>query len=257
MKLVISDRDNANKFATIFHHMNTLTDMVQLIFSDKGLYLQAMDVAHVCLFELSIESTWFNAFKIDKEDQKTIAINISMFYKIINTKQENQAIELNYTGEPDKLLINFTSDIKGEHNKYFELPLVELDYQLLNVNNTECQAAFVIESKVFSTISDQLMIFDESINVYCDEEKIKLVADGLEGKMEVPIPIDQLEEYEIEENGRVNTWYSLKYFHKMASFHKIAEEVKLEFSGDFPMKMTYDLGGDSYLKFFLAPKIED
>ena len=98
---------------------------------------------------------------------------------------------------------------------------------------------------------------DDNLHLRRTLSIFNIVADGLEGKMEVPIPIDQLEEYEIEENGRVNVGFSLKYFHKMALFHKIAEEVKLEFSENFPMKVAYDLGDDSYLRFFLAPKVED
>ena len=257
MKLVISDRDKANKFTTIFHHFNTFTEHLQLMFLADKLYVQAMDTSHVCLIELSLDKTWFDKYEINSGDKSTIAISTMFFYKIVNTKQENQSIELSFEGDPDKLNIEFTSNVKGEYKKLFKLSLIELDCDTLNVPSTDYTAELVIGTKILNNMSDQLAIFDEVVNIVCTEEKIEFTAEGTEGQMMVPLHIDELEEYAIEEDGRVDISFSLAYFHKMCLFHKIADEVKLEFSEDYPVKMTYSLNEESHLSFWLAPKIAE
>ena len=80
---------------------------------------------------------------------------------------------------------------------------------------------------------------------------------GMVGEMLVNIPIDDLNEYSIVEGEVIDLKYSLNYIAKMCLTNKISNEVVFCISADYPMKIKYDLGDESSIVFYIAPKISD
>ena len=55
MYVSISKREDVGKFSCIFKHIGNLQELFKLVFTPEGITGQAMDSAHVCLFELKLE----------------------------------------------------------------------------------------------------------------------------------------------------------------------------------------------------------
>ena len=102
-----------------------------------------------------------------------------------------------------------------------------------------------------------MLAFGTDLNIKCSEERIDLVTDGIVGEMLVNIPIDDLNEYSIVEGDVIDLKYSLNYIAKMCLTNKLSSEVIFSISADYPMKINYDLGDDSSIVFYIAPKISD
>ena len=101
------------------------------------------------------------------------------------------------------------------------------------------------------------MSFGTDINFKCSEEKIDIIANGIMGEMLVNIPIEDLIEYSIVEGGIIDLKYSLSYIHKMCLTNKLSSDIQFSISDDRPIKIMYDLGDDSSLVFFMAPKMNE
>ena len=127
----------------------------------------------------------------------------------------------------------------------------------MNIPVVEYDAEFSISSKKICEIMSQMLSFGNDLNIKCSEEKIDLVADGMVGEMLVNIPIDDLNEYSIVEGEVIDLKYSLNYIAKMCLTNKISNEVVFCISADYPMKIKYDLGDESSIVFYIAPKISD
>ena len=108
-----------------------------------------------------------------------------------------------------------------------------------------------------SELISQLTLFGDTLDIKCSEETIDLIASGDIGKMLVNIPIDDLTEYGINEGEIIELSYSLNYIHKMCLTTKLATDVEFCISESYPMRIKYDLGEDSQIMFYLAPKIKD
>ena len=54
---------------------------------------------------------WFNEFSIEDSDMKMFGINSKTFYKILNTKTDEQQMEITYSGDSE-LNVKFTSNGK-------------------------------------------------------------------------------------------------------------------------------------------------
>ena len=71
MKIVINDPKKVSIFATIFRRLKDVAPDVNIdLYTDK-MYIQGMDDARVCLFELLLQSDWFEEYnnmkKVDIE----------------------------------------------------------------------------------------------------------------------------------------------------------------------------------------------
>ena len=256
MKFTITDLVNADKFAHIFQHLKNFADNINIDFLEDKVYIQGMDNAHISLYEINLDRSFFDEYVIDDNDSREIGINNVFLYKILNTRFPNQTIEISYEGDPDYLNIDFNSDVKDEFNKSFQLPLMELDIEKLHIPGIEYQADLVITTNVLTKMIDEFAIFDEKINIKCNDESINFKAVGIEGNMNVEMPIDDVEEYLLEEDGNMDVTYSIKNFQYMCGFNKLSDYIKMGFSDSQPMLISYEFG-DSFAKFYLAPSISE
>jgi len=186
----------------------------------------------------------------------SISVNIGMLYKVLNTREDEQTLEIELTKKnEDKIYLTFNG---GKTCKYFELPLVNIDQELLTTDTIkETDIDLTIEGKTFCDLINQLMIFDEVLTMTFSEEKIDMQSSGTDGSMKVNMKIDDIKEYAIAESTTLVQSYSLKYIHLMCQFNKLAGEINMGFSKDKPMSMKYDLLEESEVLIHLAPKIRD
>ena len=259
-QLTINDVSKADAFALIFQHMKLFTDQVLLMFSAEKLFIQAMDNAHVCVFEVALDAAWFTSYQFE-ENQSGISIGLlsSILFRILSARDKGQLLEIRYDNdEDDKLFIHFTGDNPSVFDKQFEMPLMDIDMELLDIPTLEYTAEFVLASANFANIINQMKMFGDNMDFQCSEEQIALSSNSLDtGKMSVQIKIDDLTEFSINEWETVSLSFSLAYMHHICMYNKIAKQVEIKLTNEFPMKMTYSLGENAYLMFYLAPKMAD
>jgi proliferating cell nuclear antigen len=265
MRLTITDKIKKDIFVTIFLCLKSFTNSVHIVFKPTHVYLQGMDKAHVCLYDIKVAAEWFTQYEFTDGglelggDAPAISINTATIHNVLSISQNNQTLVMHYQGDPEKLNIDFINDLqlKGEFSRFFEIPLVELDLQLLEIPTVEYDAEFTVSAKKMHEITSQLSLFGENMNIFCSEEMINISATGDAGKMMINIPIDDLNEFSISEGQEYKLNYSLNYVHKMCITTKLSQDISLSISESFPMKIAYDIGDGSSAVFYLAPKIVD
>ena len=131
---------------------------------------------------------------------------------------------------------------------------MEINIEKLHIPEIEYQADLIISTCVLTKMIDELAIFDEKININCNDEIIKFKATGVEGTMNVEIPIEDVDEYLLEEDGNMSVTYSIKQFQFMCDFNKLSGVVKMGISDSQPMLISYEFN-ESFAKFYLAPSI--
>lgn len=260
MKLVISDKTKKDLFVALFNIIKNCTNTLCVMIDNEKLFIQGMDKSHVCLFDTTLLKDWFDVFEKNTNDANEIYFDPHIFHTIISTKQDSCSIIIHYDNEPDSLnidLIANESKSKGDFNKFFKIPLINSEYQVMEIPNVEYDADFCISSKKICEISSQMLLFGCDLNIKCYEDKIDLLTNGIAGEMLVTIPIDDLTEYSIIEGEVINLTYSLSYVSKMCLTNKLSNEIQFFVSKDFPLKINYDLGNASFITFYIAPKLDD
>jgi len=260
MNVVISNSVKADTFTSMFQHMKAFTEQVNIMFEKDHMYLQSMDSARVSVFEYTLPSTWFDIYEHTNVSAIPIGINSTLLFRILNTREKNQNIVLGFDPDNcDKLLLSFTSDDKTLFDKHFEIPLLDLEYELMEIPVMECDAEFSIPSIKFANLVNQLRMFGDTVDIVCTEEKIELnsLSDGL-GKMVVNIDIEDLDSYSINEGDEMKISFSLAMLSNICAYHKVAKDMDIKLIKNFPMKIIYYLGSeDAKMTFYLAPKINE
>jgi DNA polymerase III sliding clamp (beta) subunit (PCNA family) len=101
-------------------------------------------------------------------------------------------------------------------------------------------------------------MFADTVSIECSEEKIVMSSKSNDqGKMFVEIDIDDVSGFAIDEGCELNLSFALTYLHNMCLYNKLAEDIELRFSQNYPMKVVYHLGTNASMSFYLAPKIDD
>jgi hypothetical protein len=103
----------------------------------------------------------------------------------------------------------------------------------------------------------QFTNFGQDLIIECTDKYVNFITKGDTANMRVNIPFDDLNSYSIIEGEGVTSSYNLMYISKMCITHKLTDDVELYLSNESPMKINYNLGEDSVLTIFIAPKVID
>jgi hypothetical protein len=284
MDFIISNKDKKELFVSLFQVLKNCSTITNCKFEPDFLHIQGMDKSHVCLYDVKITKNWFDKYNVLSEVKLSFDSNV--FHSIISTKSDNQ--DLIVKTEEDSLHIQFINkqldnileqqeqeqcekvkktkkkvgkkentqklNEKNDFKKLFKMPLVEYDYEEMNIPIVDYDAEFSFSSKLAADIFGQLSNFGTDINFICSEDSIHLTTTSISGEMCVQIPIDDLSSYSIVEGDKIILNYSLSYLNKMCMTNKISQEIEFCLSNDCPMKILYSLGEDSYIVFHMAPK---
>tara|TARA_B110000285_G_C15141191_1_gene630866 strand:- start:5936 stop:6727 length:792 start_codon:yes stop_codon:yes gene_type:complete len=263
MKLMIANKTRFAIFVSIFHNLSKFSDSINIYFTDERLYIQGMDNSHCSMFEIQILADWFTTYEC--EESVTIGITSSVLYRVLNTHDENQNVFMGCEKDGCNLNIQFknTKENQKSFPKEFEIPLMDIETELLHVPESEYEVTIKMPIKSFSTVVDQLSIFGDNMNVEINDEPLmNLSSNGHEGKMCVNMMsenMDCVDEFIITTGVNISLQYSLKYIQLFTNFSKVNKDVMLKMSNGIPMEVFFDLDESegSFARFFLAPRIDD
>jgi proliferating cell nuclear antigen PCNA len=202
---------------------------------------------------------WFSEY-ICLTDNK-VSVDSNHFAILMNYALKHNTLELKFEdeAEPDKLYINFLNgkDNKSSFDHFFELNLIDVEEDGLAIPDVDYEVDFTIESKKLVDVLSELNTIGQDLNVKCNQDVVELNANGESAKLKVNIPIDELNEYAIAEGEELNISFSLNHIYKMCCSTKLGLTTIVSLSSEYPMSLRYDLGDDSIVVFYVAPKVSD
>lgn len=258
MDIKINNLLKADVFSSLFQHIKLFTEHINITFSDEKMYLQTMDGSRVSIVEMNLPNSWFDEYTINNS-AVTMGVQANVLFKVLNCRDKDQTIHLDYEADSDKLYIHFTSENKQSFDKHFEINLIDLDVELLEIPSFDSNTDISVPSSYFAGIITQLQIFGDTIEFECSEEKVQLISHSVDsGKMKVDIDVDELTGYSITEGEVMKISFSLSRIHNICNYHKLSKEMDIILTNDYPMKIIYKLDEeDASMVFYLAPKIGD
>jgi len=285
MQLTIENKSKMEMFVALFQLLKNWGSHLNLHFEKTHLYIQSMDKSHICLSSITIKDKWFSSYSVD--NITNISLDTTNFATMMNYALKHSKMEIKFEDEvdPDKLFINLSSnngssiskdvievldlldakktkkikkkEVQNKFDHFFELGLIDVEQDILGIPDVEYDVDLIMKSDNFSELMSELMVFGSNLNIVCSEDILEFNASGDTGKLKVNIPIDDLNEYAISEGETLDISYSLNHIGKMCLSNKLGQYVSLSISSEYPMAMKYDLGDESTVAFYIAPKIAD
>lgn len=255
MRFSVSDKTKCKKFCSLFQLSSAICDDVNIHVSDEKIFIQGMDHAHVCLFELTLEKDWFQTFEMGKEEKSLVfGVKLKIFAKVLNCWKDKQIITIDNVTE-DKWRILFSSD---SIEKTFEMSLFDFDNQLLEIPDVDYDVDTTIRSNLVQELVSEMGEFGEIVEIRCSDDDIHFTTkqNSNETQVENKLNVDELESYSIVEEGSVCSEYSLQYLQNIVQFSRVSKEVEINISNDYPLRFTYSLGDNNKIRLWVSPRIE-
>ncbi|PSN63036.1 proliferating cell nuclear antigen [Corynespora cassiicola Philippines] len=226
--------------------------------NDSGIALQAMDNSHVALVSMLLKSEAFAVYRCDRNI--ALGINLGSLTKVLRAAQNDDELTIKAEDAPDVVNLLFESKA-DERLQEYEIKLMDIDQEHLGIPETDYAATVSMSATEFQRICRDLSALSESVTIECSKEGIKFSCTGDIGSGSVMLkPKAELEgknNIQIDLSEPVNLTFSLKYLVNFCKAGGLSDQVKLCLSTDVPLLVEYSMVSNSYLRFYLAPKIGD
>jgi len=232
--------------------------------SGNGMCLQAMDSSHVALVSLMLKSEGFENYRCDRN--LSLGINLASMSKILKCASNEDAITIRADDDADSVTFLFESP-KQDRTCDYEMKLMNLDTEHLGIPDTEYACVIKMPSAEFSRICRDLSILGDSVVICCTKDGARFSAKGDLGngniKLAQSASVDKEEEAVIVDmREAVTLTFSLRYLNFFTKAAPLSGQVSLSMSEDVPLMVEYkindkDSDNKGYVRYYLAPKIED
>eukprot|EP01088_Endostelium_zonatum_P017027 TRINITY_DN4842_c0_g1_i1.p1 TRINITY_DN4842_c0_g1~~TRINITY_DN4842_c0_g1_i1.p1 ORF type:complete len:280 (-),score=58.92 TRINITY_DN4842_c0_g1_i1:31-807(-) len=226
--------------------------------SEDGIALQAMDSAHVSLVAMSMEADNFSDYKCSKRMQ--LGVKIESMSKIL--KCAGNEDELTLTAQEGAGVMKFTFTGKNKESE-FELKLLQIESDSLTIPKTDYAVTISMSSAEFQRICRDMTILGETVVISADKEGVTFSTSGDIGKGSVLIKssegsVDDKEEAtKISIEEPVELTFALRYLNMFTKATGLSTSVSLQLSKDVPLVVQYSIADVGWVRYYLAPKIDD
>lgn len=250
----IKDLEKCEKFVSLFMNVKAFTDTISLIFQNDGLYIQGMDSAHISMYEIQFYREWFDSYDLCEESSYSIGLSTNIFSKVLATRPSTHTIFIDLKNQ-NSIHVKFEKDKKN--TKSFTIQLMDLDCEVMEIPDQEYSVTAVINAKEFKTQIDELAQFSDNVFIKCEKTYIEFTTKDDVCSFDNKLYTDTFQSYYV--NEETSAEFNLKYIQLFTKFIKMSDTIRMYLNNGIPIRFQYiiDKKTDSYIQFYLAPKISD
>lgn len=239
----------------------TLVDTISSFIEDgalkakpDGLELRAIEQSRVAMIDLFVSKDMCETYECD--DEVELKINFNDLSKFVRGSSGSEDVFLRYIAETNKLQVKF----KGKATRTFSIPLLEeVTCESIENVNLSSEVQIDLNTSVLSTAIKDADLVGEVVNFSLQQgnNQFSLEASSERGDLQI-----EFEEQPVrnDANGDVIATYSLDFLTKILKASTLSDNVKLEFSLNNPIILTFLVENDESngkVSYFLAPQVRE
>ena len=275
--------------------IDSIKDLVQdanMDCSNDGISIQSMDSSHVSLVSVHLNSNGLDHYRCDRA--QNLGFNSANLSKILKCANNEDIITLKADDAADNLTLLFESPKNARiadfgtfihdfhlyycsqylgsalmhlctHDTYFILPelkLMDIDNEQLGIPDTPYKCTVEMNSGEFQRIIRDLQVLGETCTISVTKEGIRFSVSGDLGTGNILTRADGDVEKEedkvtivMEEPVELN--FALRYLNFFTKATALSSRVVISMSPDVPVVVEYPIEDVGYVKYYLAPKIDE
>lgn len=246
MKLTLSETKLLTDSIAIISEL--VNEVVFKIDKDK-IELVAMDPANVAMVYFKLLSSAFEEYSVDKEQE--IAVSLDAFKQVLRRAKATDVLTLELDNEKNRLKLK----LEGDSTRTFNISLLDLRESKHRVPDLDFPLKIQTSTAIFDEAIGDMEIIAESVALSATKEKFTIEAESSLHNAKVEIPSDSETMIETSASDDVKSKYSVEYLKKMIKASKLAPNVTVQFSKDYPLKIQYEVRDKLQLGFVLAPRV--
>lgn len=216
-----------------------------------------MDSSHVSLITLVLRKDGFDHYRCDSA--MTMGVKMASIAKVLKCADAHDTVTLKAEDEGELLSLVF-ENAEADRISDFEIKLVELEAEHLDIPEEESQAVITMSSGEFQRLCRDLITLGDSCAISVTKEGVRFSVDGDVGKGSVMLrpsdSVDGNKGVHVEMREVIEQRFALRYLGMFTKATPLSDKVKLTLTVDMPMKIEYELENVGSLCFYLAPKMD-
>jgi len=227
---------------------------------EEGMSVQAMDSSHVSLVSLLLRADGFEGWTC--QEAFKLGVQLEHMMKLLKCMHTKDSVELNYKENSDELDFIFKSQ-NEERVSHFSLKLMEIEQDHLGIPNTDYQTCVSMPSSEFMRICRDLASFGDTLTVRVTKEDISFSAMGEIGngvmslRNSTATDEEEPEATVIVSKEEISQAFALRYLQNFTKATPLSNVVTLRMSPDVPLLVEYKIDDLGYIRYYLAPKIDE
>jgi proliferating cell nuclear antigen len=143
-----------------------------------------------------------------------------------------------------------------------ELKLMDIDYEQLGIPDTPYKCSIKMPSKEFERIVRDLQVLGDTCTISCGKEGVRFSVSGNIGTGNILTRANATAEKEkdqviIDMEEPVELNFALRYLNFFTKATNLSDHVLISMSPEVPVVIEYPIEDFGYVKYYLAPKIEE
>ena len=218
-----------------------------------------MDTSHVSLVSLIMRDEGFEHFRCDRS--LSLGINLASITKVLKCAGNDDSVTLKAEDQCDQLTLMFESPNQDRISD-FEIKLMDIDSEHLGIPDTEYKTTIRMPATEFQRICRDLSVLGDTCVISCQKEGVKFSVTGDLGTGNIMLRPNASADKEedqtvIEMEEPVELTFALRYLNFFTKSTPLSNTVTLSMSADVPLVVEYPIGAMGYIRFYLAPKIDE
>lgn len=247
-------------FTASLNNVSLFTDSISTIaelidegifkISKDGISMIAADRAMVAVVDFKMLSTAFDKYEVDVD--QSIGLNIGNLLSVLKRASSNDKASLKL--QDSKLEITLQNSSKRK----FVIPLIDLSQEEVPpVDQLEFSSRVNIKPDILQSGVADAEIVADSVLIEANASRFSMRAEGDISKSELELEKGNQSLIELKVDGEVKARYPLDYLKKIIKAAKIADSVSIEWSQDYPMRLSFKATDKVSLQFILAPRVTE
>jgi len=223
-----------------------LVNEVKFNITSKGIYIRAVDPAHVAMVDLEVEKKAFEEYKANDME---LGVDMDKLGGMMRLSSSGDMVSLDYDETTNQLIISIGNlvrkmaliDTAGMPDP--KMPTLDLPAKII-LKASELNRGV----RASEAVSDHLAI---SVT----KDNFELFAEGDTDTVNLKLPKDLLIDMTVPE--KCKSLFSIDYFSNMIKSVKGGESITIQIGNDNPVKVEFDIAeSKGHVKYLLAPRIE-
>ncbi|CAM8961475.1 unnamed protein product [Rhodiola kirilowii] len=227
--------------------------------SSSGFSLQAMDSSHVALVALLLRSEGFEHYRCDRN--LSIGMNLGNMSKMLKCAGNDDIITIKADDGSDTVTFMFESPTQDKISD-FEMKLMDIDSEHLGIPEAEYHAIVRMPAAEFARICKDLSSIGDTVVISVTKEGLKFSTRGDIGTANIVLrqntTVDKPEEATIiEMNEPVVSNICFEVHELLHKSNTTVQHGHNQLVLRAPCCCGVQDSRDGYIRFYLAPKIEE
>merc|ERR1719428_1266948 len=194
------------------------------------------------------------------DHQSTLGIHLEHLNKVLKCMGSKDELGITYKEGADECDFTFKS-ISEDKVSHFSLKLMDIDSEHLGIPETDYKTTVKLSSSEFQRICRDLAVLGDTLTISVNKDNVQFCVTGEVGKGEMTVKAstasDEMEGTDIDCVEPVTQTFAMRYLNFFTKATVLSKSVQLSMSPEVPLMVEYQVDEIGYVRYYLAPKIEE